>query len=132
MTDLDRSLAFYTGLLGMRIGGHSLNQGAGQDLLDGLPGCLVDVVALQPQDQPTPHVELLHYREPPGPAPLPPPQANDVASVRQVHRVEGLDALVQALKSTGVPSSYGLVRLADGGNGAAVRDPDGHMIVLLD
>ena len=133
VTDLDRSLAFYTGLLGMKIGGRSLNQGAGQDLLDGLPGCLVDVVALQPQDQPTPHVELLHYREPPGPAPLPPLQANDVASVRQVHRVEGLDALVQALKSAGVPFlSDGLVRLADGGNGATVRDPDGHMIVLLD
>ena len=133
VTDLDRSLAVYTELLGMRIGGRSLNQGAGQDLLDGLPGCLVDVVALQPQDQPTPHVELLHYREPPGHAPLPPPRANDVASARQVHRVEGLEALVERLKSAGTAFvSDGAVSLADGAMGAAVRDPDGHMIVLLD
>lgn len=133
VTDLDRSLAFYTELLGMRIGGRSLNQGPEQDRLDDLAGCLVDVVALQPQDQPTPHVELLHYRNPPSRAPLPPPQANDAASIRQVHRVDGLEALVSRLTSAGTGFvSNGLVGLVDGGNGAAVRDPDGHMVVLLD
>jgi catechol 2,3-dioxygenase-like lactoylglutathione lyase family enzyme len=133
VTDLDRSLVFYTDLLGLRIGGRSLNQGREQDRLDGLIGCVVDVVALQPVDQPTPHLELLHYRSPPAAAPIPPPKANDVASVRQVHRVDHLDVLVSQLTSAGTPFvSHGLVVLGNGANGAAIRDPDGHMIVLLD
>ena len=133
VSDLERSLAFYTGLLGMRVGGRSLNQGPEQDRLDGLSGCLADVVALQPLSQPTPHVELLHYRSPQGRTAVAPPHANDVASVRQVHKVDDLEALVRRLEGEGVVFvSDGLVRLADGGSGAAVRDPDGHMIVLLD
>ena len=135
VTDLERSLAFYTGLLGMRIGGRSLNQGPEQDRLDGLEGCLVDVVALQPLDQPTPHVELLHYRTPPGRPSAPPPRANDVTSVRQVHRVDDHDlaALAPRLGAAGaVFVSDGMVKLASGRHGAAIRDPDGHTIVLLD
>ena len=38
VTDLDRSVAFYTGLLGFHIGGRSLNRGPEQDRLDGLMG----------------------------------------------------------------------------------------------
>ncbi|ODR99176.1 hypothetical protein AUC68_03905 [Methyloceanibacter methanicus] len=133
VSDLDRSLAFYTGLLGMRVGGRSLNQGPEQDRLDGLSGCLVDVVALQPLSQPTPHVELLHYRSPQGRTAVAAPHANDVASVRQVHKVDDLEGLVRRLEAADVVFvSDGLVCLADGGNGAAVRDPDGHLIVLLD
>ncbi|MGD9769901.1 MAG: VOC family protein, partial [Pseudolabrys sp.] len=60
--DADRSIAFYTKLLGLRIGGRSLNRGPEQDRLDGLAGCEVDVVALEPALAATPHVELLHYR----------------------------------------------------------------------
>jgi catechol 2,3-dioxygenase-like lactoylglutathione lyase family enzyme len=132
-TDLDRSLAFCTELLGMRIGGRALNQGPEQDRLDGLTGCMVDVVALQPVDRPTPHLELLHYRSPPSAAPIPLPKANDVASVRQVHRVDDLDALISQLTLAGAPFvSHGLVAFANGVHGAAIRDPDRHMIVLLD
>src|SRR5690606_16398048 len=64
--NLDRSLHFYADLLGFRIASRSLNQGPEQDRLDDLPGCLVDVVALEPTIITTPHVELLHYRMPPG------------------------------------------------------------------
>lgn len=133
VTDLERSLAFYADLLGMIVGGRSLNQGPEQDRLDGLSGCLVNVVALQPTAVHTPHVELLHYRSPPGRASVSPPHANDVASVRQVHKVNDLEALAGRLKSAGaIFVSDGLVCLADGGRGVAVRDPDGHLVVLLD
>ena len=133
VTDLDRSLAFYTELLGMRIGGRSLNQGPEQDRLDGLTGCVVDVVALQPVDQPTPHLELLRYRSPAAAAPISPSKANDVASVRQVYRVDNLGALVSRLPSDRTAFvSHGLVALGNGASGAAIRDPDGHLIVLLD
>jgi len=130
--DLDRSLAFYTGLLGFRVGGRSLNRGPEQDRLDGLTGCGVDVVALQPAIVPTPHVELLHYRAPPGRRLSTELKANDVASARQVHRIDDLPGLVERLRAAAVPFvSPGIVTLKNGGKAAAVRDPDGHMIVLM-
>lgn len=129
--DIDRSVAFYTGLLGFHIGGRSLNQGPEQDRLDELPACQVDVVALQPSEVATPHVELLHYRTPPGRTLTAPVKANDVASARQVHEVDDLDTLTKRLKDANVPFvSPGIVVLKAGGRAASVRDPDGHMIVL--
>ena len=130
--DLDRSVAFYTGLLGFKIAGRSLNQGPEQDRLDGLSDCQVDVVALQPSEVATPHVELLHYRTPPGRTLTAPVKANDAASVRQVHAVDDLFALVRRLEAADAPFvSPGIVNLKNGRKAAAVRDPDGHMIVLM-
>jgi len=130
--DVDRSVAFYTGLLGFHIGGRSLNTGPEQDRLDGLVACEVDVVALQPADVATPHVELLHYRTPPGRTVSRAVKANDVAAARQVHAVDDLFALVRRLEAADTPFvSPGIVTLKDGGKAAAVRDPDGHMIVLM-
>lgn len=130
--DVDRSVTFYTELLGFRVGGRSLNTGPEQDRLDGLSGCLVDVVALQPTVAPTPHVELLHYRTPPGRTSNVAVNANDVASARQVHRVDDLAGLVERLRGANVPFvSPGIVSLRIGAEAAAIRDPDGHMIVLM-
>jgi catechol 2,3-dioxygenase-like lactoylglutathione lyase family enzyme len=129
--DLERSLCFYTGLLGFRVGGRSLNRGVEQDRLDGLIDCVVDVIGLEPADVPTPHLELLHYRQPPGRAPSTDVQATDIASTRQVHRVDDLDGVVGRLKEAGVPFvSPGIVTLQAGGRAASVSDPDGHMVVL--
>ncbi|MGH6681389.1 MAG: VOC family protein, partial [Bradyrhizobium sp.] len=130
--DVERSIAFYAGLLGFKLGGRSLNIGTEQDRLDGLTGCDVDVVALQPARLATPHVELLHYRMPAGRPSNGKIRANDVASVRQVHRVDDLDELVRLLETSGVTFvSPGLVRLTGGEQAAAILDPDGHMITLV-
>lgn len=132
VTDLDKSLPFYTDLLGFGVGGRSLNTGPEQDRLDGLSGIRVDVVALQPSAVPTPHVELLHYQTPPGRKLDAEIRANDVAAARQVHRVDDLPGLVDRLQAASVPFvSPGIVDFQDGGAAAAVRDPDGHIIVLL-
>ncbi len=129
--DMERSVDFYTGRLGFHIGGRSLNQGPEQDRLDELPACEVDVVALQPSEVATPHVELLHYRTPPGRTLTAPVNANDVAAARQVHQVDDLETLAKRLKEADVPIvSSGIVTLKAGGRAASVRDPDGHMIVL--
>jgi len=131
--DLKRSIVFYTGLLGFQIGGTSLNQGPEQDRLDGLAGCEVDVVALLPSRVATPHLELLHYRTPRARALTSVVEANDVASARQVYRVNDLDALAGRLKAEGVDFvSPGVTALSDGGKAAAIRDPDGHMIMLME
>ncbi len=130
--DVDRSVAFYEGLLGFRIAGRSLNQGPGQDRFDGLSDCLVDVVALAPAEVATPHVELLHYRTPPGRTLTAAVRADDVASARQIHAVDDLFALVRKLEAADAPFvSPGIVTLKNGRKAASVRDPDGHMIVLM-
>lgn len=130
--DVDRSIAFYTELLGLKVGGRSLNKGVEQDRLDGLTCCEVDVVALQPALVPTPHVELLHYRTPAGRTLTAEVRADDVASTRQIHKVDDLDTLVRQLEAADVPFvSPGVVTLKDGSKAAAIRDPDGHMIVLM-
>ncbi|TFG89175.1 MAG: VOC family protein [Hyphomicrobiales bacterium] len=130
--DLDRSVAFYEGLLGFRIARRSLNSGPEQDRLDGLGGCLVDVVALAPSEVATPHVELLHYRTPPGRTLASPVRADDISSVRQIHKVDDVDALATRMQEAGVSFvSHGVVPLKCGGRAVAVSDPDGHMIVLM-
>jgi catechol 2,3-dioxygenase-like lactoylglutathione lyase family enzyme len=130
--DLDRSVDFYIELLGFRVAGRSLNTGREQDRLDGLEACEVDVVALQPAEVATPHVELLHYRRPKGQRLTSEIKANDVASTRQIHKVDDLDALVRRLQAkAAVFVSPGVVSLKDGSKAAAIRDPDGHMIVLV-
>ncbi|MEG6507608.1 VOC family protein [Methyloligella sp. 2.7D] len=133
VTDLKRSVAFYTDLLGLHIAGQSLNQGPEQDLLDGLEGCEVDVVALAPSETPTPHLELLHYRRPKGALLSADVAASDAASVRQVYGVDDLTSLVAKLEAADVAFvSPGIVTLKSGAKAAAIRDPDRHMIVLLE
>jgi catechol 2,3-dioxygenase-like lactoylglutathione lyase family enzyme len=131
VADLERSLSFYTSLLGFAVAGRSLNRGPEQDRLDGLSACAVDVVALEPAAGGPPHVELLHYRAPVGRMSPGAVRANDVASARQIHAVAELDSLMKRLVREGVRFvSPGVVRLRDGTRAVAVRDPDGHMLVL--
>ncbi|MCB1499793.1 MAG: VOC family protein [Bauldia sp.] len=133
VTDVERSLAFYQGLLGFRSAGRSLNQGPEQERLDGLEGCVVDVVALAPTVAPTPHVELLHYRSPAGRVISTPTAASDVAATRQVHAVEDLDGMILRLQAAKARFlSPGPIALRDGSRAVSVRDPDGHMIVLME
>ena len=112
--DVERSIAFYRDTLGLSVTSRQTNRGPEQDRLDGLNGVVVDVVALSPA-VPTPHVELLAYRTPPV-RPAGRHAAADIAATRLVFEVEGLD---------------GGTRLADGSAAALMRDPDGHLLLLL-
>ena len=130
--DVDRSISFYSGLLGMRLGGQSLNTGVEQEQMDGLPGCVVDVVGLKPVDVPTPYVELLCYRQPPGRTPTDDIATTDIASTRQVLAVDDLGGILNRLEVAGTRFvSPGIVTLGNGSRAASIRDPDGHMIVLV-
>lgn len=66
VSDLEASIAFYTGL-GLRVGVRLLNEGPEQARLDGLDGATLDIVTLL-TPQAGPHIELLHYRCPTPPA----------------------------------------------------------------
>lgn len=129
--NIEQSISFYTDLLGFHIAARTLNRGSEQDRLDGLANTEVDVVAMEPAEVATPHLELLCYRKPPGQAPCREIRANDIECTRQILRVDDLGGLVGRLKEAGVTFvSPGIVTLSGGGQATAIRDPDGHMIVL--
>ncbi len=101
------SLKFYDEL-GFRVSERSLNRGPAQDRLDGLPGANVHVAGLRPALDTGPGLELLGY-DPPGRSAAP-MAVNDVATDWVTIEVATL---------------FGEVR-------RAVRDPDGHRLLLVD
>lgn len=124
VTDLEATLAFLTGPLGLTLAERGLNQGPEQARLDGLDDPQVDVLALEPPE-PAPHVELLHYRVPAterrlvfGPA--------DRAATRFVFATADPQALSRRLRAAGrVPQASA--------DGAAVycAGPDGHGVLFV-
>ena len=105
VSDLQASLAFYTGL-GFAEAGRSLNRGPEQARLDGLDGAEVDIVVLT-TPQPGPHVELLHYRSP------------SAGAARVI-----ADGDLAATRTVLSPARAG------GGAPQALPDPDGHRILI--
>jgi catechol 2,3-dioxygenase-like lactoylglutathione lyase family enzyme len=125
VTDLDAALGILTGPLGLAVAERGLNEGPEQARLDGVDDPVVDVVALQPP-VPAPHVELLHYRQPPrtgaasdfGPA--------GPATTRFVFEAEDPAVLAEALTTHGVR-----VRVSGDGSACYAAGPDGHGFVIL-
>ncbi|WP_158917125.1 VOC family protein [Caulobacter sp. S45] len=128
--DLNASLAFYCGLLGMSLGERFLNVGVEQDRLDGLDGAEVDILALY-SSEPGPHIELLHYRAPAPAAVRAPLAPNDIGATRLVMSVDDLGVISDRLFRSDVPIvSKGLVE-RNGSRNLLVRDPDDHLIELV-
>ncbi len=107
VADPERSIAFYATQLGLSVQARQVNRGPTQDALDGLDDAVVDVVALAPAI-PSPHVELLGYRQPRGRTGA--VQPRDVAASRLVF----------------APAAP---RAAEGGL-CLLHDPDGHAVLL--
>jgi catechol 2,3-dioxygenase-like lactoylglutathione lyase family enzyme len=126
-----RSLAFYSGLLGLREISHQVNRGPEQQRLDALPDVVVEVVGLQPITA-TPHLELLGYRRPRGRSAAT-MDLRAIAADRLVLQVQNLPALLGALRAAGTPVlATGAVVSADGSHAALVGDPDGHLLILVE
>ncbi len=102
-----RSLAFYR-RLGLSAAYRSWNNGQPQSALDGILAARARVIGLRPASAEGPGIELLRYR-PPG-RPIINPQPNDRVTDWVTLAVTGLER-----------SSPG-----------ALRDPDGHLVVLED
>ncbi len=105
VADARLSVAFYR-QWGVSQAASQVNTGPEQDRLDGLAGVSVDVVALLPAEQATPHIELLGYRTPRGRAAM--MDLFDIAATRLVMQGDAAD-----------------------GAAAIVFDPDGHAILVL-
>ena len=130
IVDAERSLAFYD-LLGLELQSRQINSGPEQDRLDGLSRVVVDVMALAPAAAGTPHVELLCYGTPRGRPSHLGREIRDIADSRLIFQVEDLADLIRALASAGAVASA-ILELPSRSHAAAVRDPDGHAILMLE
>jgi catechol 2,3-dioxygenase-like lactoylglutathione lyase family enzyme len=127
VADTARSIAFYRSL-GLTVAGGSINEGPEQDRLDGLSGAHVEVTALALPHHSSPHVELLCYRR--GSRRESRPAApGDVASTRLVFTV-GTTAELRSLCARHAAALMSPPEEVDGCLSIALRDPDGHLIVL--
>ncbi len=121
VADVERSIDFYTRVLGLRLAARS----------DCTFESLVDVVALQPARSGPPHVELLGYRKPKGRSIPSHTQANDIAADRLVFQVGDLAPWLAALRDERVEFiSPGIVTLCGNRQFVLLRDPAGHLVLL--
>jgi len=132
--DTERSLAFYRDTLGLRVAAESENFGTEQEHLNNVFGARLRITSLRTESGPG--IELLEYLAPrdgrPAPADL---RANDLAHWQTRLRLRaGVDAAV-AVRGRAVMLSPDVVVMptAELGyrSGAAVDDPDGHVIQLV-
>jgi catechol 2,3-dioxygenase-like lactoylglutathione lyase family enzyme len=131
----ERSLEFYRDLLGLKVAGASLNTGTTQEHLDGAFGAVVRVTGLRPESAQGPGLEFLQYLTPSGGRPAPTVHPNDIAHVRVVLQVDNLERLVDELTSrSGTFVSPQVVGMAGApfGKCLLVKDPDGHVVMLVE
>jgi catechol 2,3-dioxygenase-like lactoylglutathione lyase family enzyme len=127
--------AFWQGVLGLRVGGESLNTGGTQARLDDAPGAIVRVTGLRPDSANGPGLEFLQYIKPVGGRPAPASlRPNDIAHVRLTLEVDNLDELTQLLArahATFVSAQAVNLVTLPGYRGLLLRDPDGHAVMLV-
>ncbi len=101
VADMERSLAFYVGLLGLRVTYEVELNGEWIEQVAGLPGISARCVFIQPSGGGA-RFELLEYRTPAG-ASLPEDSIANTTGLRHVaFEVEDLDGLYQRLSDAGV------------------------------
>ncbi|MFB2771341.1 VOC family protein [Pelatocladus sp. BLCC-F211] len=136
ISNTDQSLHFYCDLLGMQIDSHSLNWRATQARMDDLPGAEVQITALQPVQDGV-GIELLDYLVPGTGRPIPSDwKSCDIARVQVEFVVNNLEQLVNKLKQNRVQFvSPRIVQFSDRSRpykqGCLVKDPDGHVVLLI-
>jgi catechol 2,3-dioxygenase-like lactoylglutathione lyase family enzyme len=134
VSDLERSIDFYHGILGLEFANEPSpvfdDPGLGPKV--GVPGAALRQVTLKAGDH---QVELLEYTAPPSPIDAPMPQ-NALGAHHVGFRVDDIDAKVRELKDKGV-EFLGDVSAVDEGVLAGwrwvyFRDPDGISLELVD
>ncbi len=130
----DASLRFYRDALGMKVAGQSENYGTEQEHLNNVFGARLRITALRAPDGPG--IELLEYLSPRDGRHYPADsRASDLWSWQTHLLTPDAEEAARVVSSMGyVWISPGVVSLPGGElgfrKGAAVRDPDGHIILL--
>nr|USU30372.1 VOC family protein [Methylobacterium sp. OTU13CASTA1] len=128
VADAESAIAFFRDALGLHLDGRSRNSGHEQAALDGLDEPVVDVIALRPDAEAVPHVELLHYRAPVPTAARRPFTARDRFTSRLRFGLRDLPALRDQLARDWphVP-----LHAARDGSVIGLAGPDAHGILLI-
>jgi catechol 2,3-dioxygenase-like lactoylglutathione lyase family enzyme len=136
----EKGVAFYRDLLGLEVGGFTLNTGATQEVLDNLFNDTCRVTEMMPVSAP-PHIEFLGYMTPPGGRPMPADtRGNDLWFWQTSLVTKDIQALTDRLREAGVqfisPDVVSIPREAQAQLGfkkaVMVRDPNGHAIRLIE
>ena len=137
VADMERSLAFYVGLLGLRATFEVELEGAWIEVVTGLPGAKARCVFCQPAEGGA-RFELLQYRTPVGVS-EPAGSLPNTRGLRHVAlEVDDLDALYGRLRAAGVPfvSPPVVVPFPIAGGLwkrlCYLRDPDGVLVEISD
>ena len=134
--DMEQSLAFYVGLLGMRETFEAELTGKWIEIVAGLPDISARCVFCQPSGGGT-RFELLEYRRPPGVS-LPEELPANAPGLRHVAlEVDDLDSLYTRLVSAGVPFLSPPVHVPFSVAGVRkrlcyLRDPDGALVEIAE
>ena len=134
--ETERSLQFYTNILGMELAGQGHNFGPEQDAMDGLNGTDVLISSLHAAGQGM-GIELLNYLQPQsGQRSRQNPQSNDWLEWRICAVVDDLIELYPQLQAQPLATNLGPLVAVPAGFGPGslacqVRDPDGHALLLF-
>ena len=133
---MERSLAFYVGLLGMEVTFEAGLEGEWIEAVSGLPGVSAHCVFCRPPGG-GPRFELLQYRTPPGVALAAESVANTLGLRHVALEVDDLDGLYARLLAAGVPFVSGPVTVPFPVAGVRkrlcyARDPDGALVELAE
>lgn len=134
--DTRASLAFYRDVLGFRVAGESMNFGTEQEHLNNVPGARLHITGLRAPLGPG--VEFLEYLQPRDGRPFPSDErANDLVHWETTVAVPDVEAAASAVRRGNfrlvTPAPVALPDTALGfGRGIVVRDPDGHVLQLVE
>lgn len=136
VADMERSLTFYVGLLGMQVTFEAELTGDWIETVTGLPGVSARCVFCRPSGGGA-RFELLHYRTPPGAARAADSVANTPGLRHVALEVDDLDGLHARLLAAGVPFISGPVAVPFSLPGVRkrlcyLRDPDGALVELAE
>ncbi len=131
VSDLDRALTFYQGLLGLRVSRQMDEWGPFIEQVLGLPKVRVTTVKLEAETGQT-QVELLRFHSHEDAHPRP-PEPYFVGPTHMAFTVDDLDALHQKLVAVGTPF-VSFPQLSPDGRAkvAFCRDPDGTLLELVE
>jgi catechol 2,3-dioxygenase-like lactoylglutathione lyase family enzyme len=127
VSNMEQSIAFYHDVLSMTVTARQKNSGIEQDNLDALSDDIVEVVALMPALELTPHLELLAYNSPKPLHPIKNWQPCDVVSDRLVFEVDNLNVILGRMNSDKFSENILMVD----SERVMIRDPDGHLLILM-
>ena len=134
ISSTERSLKFYSDILGLELKGESFNYGTEQEHLNNVEGASLHISGLRANDGPG--VEFLEYLKPgPGSSYATDTRSDDIINWQTTITVSHLDLLFNTLKEKGYEFVSKEIVTLENGSGATERaliinDPDGHQVLL--